>query len=111
MEPSSDSQFDDDEHLTEIGSFYQHYSVRSAHHFSFDLQLEDLVFSVMDGDRRFGIHYTHRGCTSSPRVEDSEIQGIVKQLDVLVNKMNQNHKQMTQLILNPRFEQSMISLF
>jgi hypothetical protein len=28
-----------------------------------------------------------------------------------MNEMNQNHKQMTQLIFNPRFEQSMISLF
>lgn len=78
MEPSSDSQFDDDEPLTEIGGFYQHYTVRSAHHFSFNPQVEGLVFSVMDGDRRFGIHYTRRGHSSPPRDGDSEIQGIGK---------------------------------
>ena len=88
MEPSSDSQFGDDE----IGSFYRHYTMMSAHHFSFDPQVEDLVFSIMDGDKSFGIHYTHRWRTSPPRDGDSEIQGIVKQLDVLKNEMNRNHK-------------------
>lgn len=65
----------------------------------------------MDSDKRFGIHYTCRGRTSPPRDEESEIQGIGKQLDVLVNELNQNHKWMTHLITNLRFEQSMISLF
>ena len=56
------------------------------------LYFGNLVFSVMDGDRRLGIHYTRRRRTSPPRDGESEIQGIVKQLDVLVNGMNQNHK-------------------
>jgi hypothetical protein len=37
--------------------------------------------------------------------------GIVKQLNVLVNELNQNHKQMTKLILNPKFEDNIISFF
>ena len=36
LEKSSDFQFDDDKPLTEIGSFYWHYTLKSAHHFSFD---------------------------------------------------------------------------
>ena len=58
LEPSSDFQFDDDEPLIEIESFYRHYTVRSAHHFYFNPHIEGLVFSVIDGDRRLGIHYT-----------------------------------------------------
>lgn len=43
LELSSDSQFDVDEPLTEIWRFYQHYTVRCAHHFSFDPHVEDLI--------------------------------------------------------------------
>lgn len=52
--------------------------MRSAHDFSFDPQVEDLVFSVMDGDRRFGIRYTRKGRTSPLMEGDSETQGILK---------------------------------
>ena len=75
------------------------------------LYFGDSVFGVMDGVRRFGIHYIRRRHSSPPRDGQSEIQGIVKQLDVLVIELNQNHKRTTQLISNPRFEKSVILLF
>lgn len=43
LEPSLDSQLGNDEPLMEIGAFYQHYTVRYAHHFSFDPQVEDFI--------------------------------------------------------------------
>lgn len=43
LEPSHDSQFGNDELLTEIGASDQQYTVRYVHHLSFDPQVEDFI--------------------------------------------------------------------